>query len=191
MHVGHFLTRAALRDPDRPAWLQGELAISFREAEARVNRLARALLSLGGQPGDRVAMLVPNCSQGLETLLAPMKAGMAVVPMNVRLHPSEHEYMLNDSGAFALIYGEELGNHLGQIRGNLTGIKHFICIGRGTPGTSSSTPPRSPTARASPSSTTSPWARPAPSPLRAPSTRPGSSRRSSATGRPRCSSSRR
>src|SRR5574337_961154 len=134
MHVGHFLTRAALRDPDRPAWLEGELAISFREAEARVNRLARALLSLGGQPGDRVAMLVPNCYQGLETLLAPMKAGMAVVPMNVRLHPGEHEYMLNDSGAFALIYGEELSTHLGQIRGNLTGIKHFICIGRSAPG---------------------------------------------------------
>lgn len=61
MHVGHFLTRAALRYHDRPAWLQGDLAITFRQAEARVNRLAHALLSLGGQPGDRVAMLLPNC----------------------------------------------------------------------------------------------------------------------------------
>lgn len=134
MHVGHFLTRAALRYPDRPAWLQADLTITFREAEARVNRLAHALLALGGQPGDRVAMLLPNCYQGLETLLAPMKAGMAVVPMNIRLHPSEHEYMLNDSGAFALIYGEEFREHLAQIRGNLTSIKHFICVGRGSQG---------------------------------------------------------
>jgi acyl-CoA synthetase (AMP-forming)/AMP-acid ligase II len=134
MHVGHFLTRAALRYPARPAWLQENLAMTFREAEARVNRLGRALLSLGGQPGDRVAMLIPNCYQGLETLLAPMKAGMAVVPMNIRLHPSEHEYMLNDSGAFALIYGEEFRDHLAQIRGNLTSIKHFICVGRGAAG---------------------------------------------------------
>jgi long-chain acyl-CoA synthetase len=108
--------------------------MTFREAEARVNRLGRGLLSLGGQPGDRVAMLIPNCYQGLETLLAPMKAGMAVVPMNIRLHPSEHEYMLNDSGAFALIYGEEFRDHLAQIRGNLTSIKHFICVGRGAAG---------------------------------------------------------
>jgi long-chain acyl-CoA synthetase len=79
-------------------------------------------------------MLIPNCYQGLETLLAPMKAGMAVVPMNIRLHPSEHEYMLNDSGAFALIYGEEFRDHLAQIRGNLTSIKHFICVGRGAAG---------------------------------------------------------
>ena len=134
MQVAHFLTRAALRYPDRPAWIQGDLTISFREAETRVNRLARALLSLGGKPGDRVSMLVPNCYQGLETLLAPMKAGMAVVPMNVRLHPKEHEYMLNDSGALALIYGEEFREHLARIRGNLTSIKHFICVGRGAPG---------------------------------------------------------
>jgi len=40
MHVGHFLTRAAQRYPDRPAWLEGDVRISFREAEARVNRLA-------------------------------------------------------------------------------------------------------------------------------------------------------
>jgi acyl-CoA synthetase (AMP-forming)/AMP-acid ligase II len=134
MHVGHFLTRAALRYPDRPAWIQGDLMITYRKAEARVNRLAHALLSLGGQPGDRVAMLLPNCYQGLETLLAPMKAGMAVVPMNIRLHPNEHEYMLNDSGAVALVYGEEFRELLARIRGNLTSVKHFVCVGRGTPG---------------------------------------------------------
>ncbi|MFQ5827689.1 MAG: AMP-binding protein [Candidatus Methylomirabilia bacterium] len=134
MHVGYLLTRAAQRYAERAAWLEGDIMIAFREAERGVNRLARALLSLGGQPGDRVAMLLPNCYQGLETLLAPMKAGMAVVPMNVRLHPSEHEYMLNDSGAFALVYGAEFRAHLGQIRGNLTSIKHFICVGLGASG---------------------------------------------------------
>ncbi len=134
MYVGHFLSRAALRHPDRPAWLQGDSTITFREAEARVNRLAHALLSLGGQAGDRVAMLLPNCYQGLETILAPMKAGMAVVPMNIRLHPSEHEYMMNDSDAFALVYAQEFSDHLAHVRGNLTSVKHFICLGRGAAG---------------------------------------------------------
>ena len=90
MHVGHLLTRAALRWSERPAWLEWDAVVTFREAEARVNRLAHALLALGARPGDRVGMLVPNCRQGLETLIAPMKAGLAVVPLNVRLHPSEH-----------------------------------------------------------------------------------------------------
>jgi acyl-CoA synthetase (AMP-forming)/AMP-acid ligase II len=131
VHVGHFLTRAARRFPDRPAWLEGDAAVTFRDAEARVNRLAHALRALGAAPGDRIGMLVPNCAQGLETLLAPMKAGMAVVPMNVRLHPAEHAYMLNDAGATILVYGEEFREHLASVRGELGSVKRFVCVGRG------------------------------------------------------------
>ena len=129
MHFGHLLTRAARRYPDRTAWLQGGKSIPFREAEDRVNRLANALVGLGGRRGDRVGMLLPNCYQGLETLLAPMKAGMAVVPMNARLHSREHQILLQSSEPFALVYGEEFREHLAEIRGSLDSIKHFICVG--------------------------------------------------------------
>jgi acyl-CoA synthetase (AMP-forming)/AMP-acid ligase II len=134
MHIGHFLTRAAQRWPARPAWLQDERVITFRQAEARVNRLAHALSALGARPGDRIGMLVPNCFQGLETILAPMKGGMAVVPMNFRLHPDEHTYMLNDSGARVLIYGEEFCQHLETMRRHLTTVEHYICVGTPTSG---------------------------------------------------------
>jgi acyl-CoA synthetase (AMP-forming)/AMP-acid ligase II len=134
MHVGHFLTRAALRWPHRPAWLEGDVVVTFREAEARVNRLAHALAALGARPGDRVGMLTPNCRQGLETILAPMKAGMTVVPMNVRLHPREHAYMLNDSGARVLVYHELLRDHVRSLRDELQTVERFICIGQREPG---------------------------------------------------------
>ena len=129
MHIGHLLTRAAQRWPERPAWLQDEQVITFRQAEARVNRLAHTLATLGATPGDRIGMLLPNCFQGLETILAPMKGGMAVVPMNIRLHPDEHTYMLNDAGARVLIYGEEFREHLDAMRGRLTTVEHCICVG--------------------------------------------------------------
>ena len=129
MHVAHLLTRAAQRFPDRPAWLQGDRSFSFREAEDRANRLANALLRLGAQPGDRVGMLLPNCYQGLETIIAPMKAGMSTVPMNIRLHPREHEYLLNDSGASVLVYGQEFQDHVSEMRESLDSVKHFICVG--------------------------------------------------------------
>ena len=134
MHVGHLLTRAAQRWPDRPAWREGDVTVAFREAEARVNRLAHALLAGGARPGDRVGMLVPNCYQGIETMLAPMKAGLAVVPMNVRLHPEEHAFMLQDSGARVLIYGEELREHVAEIRTRLPDVERFIAIGAGDEG---------------------------------------------------------
>jgi acyl-CoA synthetase (AMP-forming)/AMP-acid ligase II len=129
MHIGHLLTRAALRWPERPAWLQGNHVITFRQAEARVNRLAHALAGLGATPGDRIGMLLPNCYQGLETILAPMKGGMAVVPMNARLHPEEHAYILNDSGARILIYGADFRTHLEAMRPSLTTVEHCICVG--------------------------------------------------------------
>jgi acyl-CoA synthetase (AMP-forming)/AMP-acid ligase II len=134
MHVGHLLTRAAQRWPHRAAWLEGDAVVTFHEAETRVNRLARALLSLGASPGDRVGMLVPNCRQGLETILAPMKAGMGVVPMNVRLHPAEHEHMLNDSGARVLVYHEDLRAHVACMRDRLKTVERFVVIGRGEAG---------------------------------------------------------
>ncbi|HUH17531.1 MAG TPA: long-chain fatty acid--CoA ligase [Methylomirabilota bacterium] len=134
MHVGHFLSRAAQRWPQRPAWLDGDAVVTFRDAEARVNRLAHALIALGARRGDRVGMLVPNCCQGLETILAPMKAGLAVVPMNVRLHPAEHAYLLNDSGARILVYHEQFRDHVASIRADLTTVERAVCIGEGGPG---------------------------------------------------------
>jgi len=132
--VGHLLTRAARRWPRRPAWLESDVVVTFAEAETRVNRLAHALRALGAGPGDRIGMLVPNCREGLETILAPMKAGMAVVPMNVRLHPDEHAYMLNDAGARILVYHHELRSHLAAIRGDLQSVERFIAVGPGEPG---------------------------------------------------------
>ena len=94
-----------------------------------MNQLANRLLNLGGSPGDRVGMLLPNCHQGLETILAPMKARMAVVPLNVRLHPNEHPYALNNSRAFALVYAQEFEGTIAEIRDSLQTVKHFICVG--------------------------------------------------------------
>ena len=88
-------------------------------------------MCLGGQPGARVGLLMPNCPEGLEAILAPIQAGMAAVPMNIRLHPDEHAYMLNDSGAFALIAGVEFGPHVSRMRERLETVKHFIFAGPG------------------------------------------------------------
>ncbi len=129
MNIGQFLTRGAERFPDRPVWVQDDVSISYRTAEQRTNRLAGALVDLGGAAGDRVGMLLPNCYQGLETILAPMKARMAVVPMNVRLHPDEHAYVLDDSRASALIYAEEFRDVADRVRESVGSVRHFICLG--------------------------------------------------------------
>ena len=134
MDVGNLLSRAAQRYPERPAWLQGDQVVTFQEAEDRVNRLANGLLTLGCQPGDRIGMLLPNCYQGnLEAILAPMKVGMAVVPLNSRLLSHEHRILLDDSGASVLVYGQGFRDHVAQMRDSLDGVDHFIEVGDDPP----------------------------------------------------------
>src|SRR5688572_19766281 len=129
MHIGHVLTRAATRYPDRPAWVAGDRAVTYRDAESRVNQLARALGRLEAVRGDRIAMLLPNCPEGLETIIAPMKLGCAVVPLNVRLHPREHAELIDDAGAVVLVYGDEFDGEVAGLKPQLRTVRHFVRVG--------------------------------------------------------------
>lgn len=54
--------------------------------------------------------------------------------MNIRLHPTEHAYLLYDSGARILVYHEQFHDHLASIRPELASVERSVCIGRGEPG---------------------------------------------------------
>ncbi|MBD8138109.1 long-chain fatty acid--CoA ligase [Peribacillus frigoritolerans] len=92
------------------AIFDGVKQYSFFQLKERSLRLANALLSSGLSKGDRVAILMSNRMEHIEIDVAIAIAGLIKVPMNYRLHPNEHEYVLKDSGAKLLI-GE---NHLIQ-----------------------------------------------------------------------------
>jgi acyl-CoA synthetase (AMP-forming)/AMP-acid ligase II len=133
VHLAHFLLRSAVRHPDRPLWITPDRTISYREGASRVSRLARSLLDRV-EPGDRVAYLMPNRFEGMETFQACASVGLAAVPMNARLHPDEHAFMLQDSGARALVYDETFGEHVGKVREQLETVEHWICVGAGAGG---------------------------------------------------------
>lgn len=131
MRVGDILSRAACRWPERPSWIQDGKIISFAEAETRVNRLANGLIDLGMAKGQRLGLLVNNCYEGLEAILAPMKVGMSVVPINARLHEKEIQYLLKNSDARGLVYGHEFRSQVDSMRSSLSKLEHLICIGEG------------------------------------------------------------
>jgi fatty-acyl-CoA synthase len=98
MNIGSVLTQAAQKSPDHTAIIFGDLRRTYRELNARANRLADQLRKAGVRKGDRVAILQHNCPELLETLFATFKAGGITVPINARLHPKEFAYILQDSG---------------------------------------------------------------------------------------------
>jgi acyl-CoA synthetase (AMP-forming)/AMP-acid ligase II len=128
MYASYFLFRTASRQPDNTLWLLPDRRIGYREGAARISRLAWALLKRGA-PGDRVAILMNNRFEGLEIYLAAISAGLVAVPMNTRLHPDEHAFMIEDSGARFVVYGEEFRDHLGSVRAGLGGVRHWIAVG--------------------------------------------------------------
>jgi long-chain acyl-CoA synthetase len=101
--LAEVLTRTARKYPDRTALVYLGKRITYRELEKLVNRFTRALLDLGVQPGDKVAMLLPNLPQLVIANGAVHRAG-AVTAMNNPLYTeSELEHQLNDSEARFLI----------------------------------------------------------------------------------------
>ncbi len=115
MNTGYLLTRAARYYPERTAFVLDDRAISFRELNARVNRLANALASLGLAKGDRVGLLFHNGLAYLEAHLALYKAGLVWVRLNSRLAPAELAGMMEDSGARALLHGPGFLDAAGKI----------------------------------------------------------------------------
>jgi long-chain acyl-CoA synthetase len=114
MNLVQLLVRAARVYPDRPAVLLGEQVVHDYQALAmRVSRLAAHFRSdLGLRSGDRVALFMGNQLAYLEVMYAAWWAGLAVVPINAKLHAKEVVFILADAGAAALVVSDDLAADL-------------------------------------------------------------------------------
>ena len=108
-NIGLFLTKRALLSPTREAYVDSKsgLRLTFTDLNLRTNQVANALSAAGVEQGDRVALLMMNSAEFIESYFAIAKLGGVVVPLNWRLVADELEFILKDSGAKTLIFGEE------------------------------------------------------------------------------------
>jgi amino acid adenylation domain-containing protein/non-ribosomal peptide synthase protein (TIGR01720 family) len=72
----------AARTPDAPAVLCGSEQLSYRELDARANRLARLLIAAGAGPERFVALALPRDADLIVALLAVLKTGAAYLPVD-------------------------------------------------------------------------------------------------------------
>src|SRR5262245_53211163 len=103
MFVQDLVRRAAWENGDAPAIVEGARTLSFSEFEERTNRFANALLARGLRPGDRVACVLPNCTEELITYVALARAGLHRVGLNARDAAADQAFKVADSGARAFI----------------------------------------------------------------------------------------
>ncbi|MCP4667807.1 MAG: AMP-binding protein, partial [Deltaproteobacteria bacterium] len=75
MNISKNLENAALYFPDRPAVIEEDRKISYRELNQETNRIASALKNMGLQPGDRMALCAPGSYRWMTLYFGALKAG--------------------------------------------------------------------------------------------------------------------
>ena len=79
------------------------LRFTYAELNAEIDVVARGLMAMGIEKGDRVGMWAPNCAQWTVTQYAMAKIGAILVNINPAYRTHELGYVLNQSGARMLI----------------------------------------------------------------------------------------
>ncbi|MBY8870367.1 long-chain fatty acid--CoA ligase [Micromonospora sp. PLK6-60] len=102
-NLASILTRTADRHPGRPALRLADRTVTYAELDEASARFAGYLRARGVQPGDRVALMLPNVPEFATVYYGILRAGAVVVPMNPLLRPREVDYYLADSGATGIL----------------------------------------------------------------------------------------
>src|SRR5271168_4145068 len=120
--IGDALRWYATYTPQKTAIVSAEGHQSYGQLWSRVRRLADSLSKIGIDPGDRIALLLQNSGRYLELYQAAALLGVAVVPLNFRFIASEIEYVVNHSGARALVFDAAFMPTVEQLRDKLPSI---------------------------------------------------------------------
>ncbi len=131
MNIGEWSTRWAQRYPSESSVKYGDLELTRKEFNSRINRAANGFLEAGIRKGDRVSVLLGNSNVFLEALFALSKIGAVLVPLNFRLAAPELDYIINDSEPGVLIYSPEFTSLVEELRGKSPTVKRYICEATG------------------------------------------------------------
>src|SRR5260370_12934106 len=127
MYPGSYAAEA----PDRIAAVvagTGE-RLSCGALERRSAKLAHGLHGGGLRPGDVVALLTENSLRAFEVYWAALRSGLYITAVNWHLKPDEVAYIVNDSGATALIVSAEQAPTAEAITGLTSGVKLRLAYG--------------------------------------------------------------
>jgi fatty-acyl-CoA synthase len=107
-----FLADAAAQHAERVAVVSPDETLSYREVEARVRELARALIGAGVVKGARVAIWIANSPEWIVAAYAVESIGAVLVPVNTFASAAERDHILRHSDASVLLLQSTLGKHL-------------------------------------------------------------------------------
>jgi acyl-CoA synthetase (AMP-forming)/AMP-acid ligase II len=127
--AGQALSWAAAQYRDRSAIVFRDRGFSFTQIERRSNQLANTLVGLGLQPGERLAVLLNNSVESIESQFGAEKAAQTYVALNARHTLREQAGILNDAETSVLVVGAEFRELALQVRPLVPSLRHVIGVG--------------------------------------------------------------
>jgi 4-hydroxybenzoate adenylyltransferase len=114
-------------------------AVTRRDLLALTDRAARGLRGLGVEPGDRVALLLPDGPAFAPAFLGAIKLGAVAVPLNTRLAAEDHARPLEDAEARVAVAAPALAAPLGALapRCRIVGWDALVASDESAPGAAS------------------------------------------------------
>lgn len=116
MPINTLAARHARYRPEHTAVVFEGQRFTHRQFNARINRLANALRSLGLHRGDKVAVVLDNSIEVLQIYQAVAKTGMVVVPLSPLLRGEGLVTLINDADSAAVITMDRMVEHFSQVR---------------------------------------------------------------------------
>ncbi len=110
--LGSLLTSAAGRWPSLPALVVPGATYSYAELASRAEQVARNLVGLGIEPGERVGVFMPNGVEFVSALFGVALAGAVCVPMNTRFRAVELRFLVDHAGLVTVLTTDEMIEHV-------------------------------------------------------------------------------
>lgn len=133
MNISDAVATHARLTPQKIGARDSARSLTFADWHARATQLANGLRALGLNKGDRVALLAYNRVEWMEMYAGLARAGLVAVPLNFRLMTAEIDYILDHSGAVAMIVQDELIERVEPLRAKLKLPDNvFIALGETT-----------------------------------------------------------
>lgn len=129
MNLKSMLEKTANWYPQKAAFVLGERQVSYAELEESSNRVANALIKMGIQKGDRVAMIIPNSPEFASIYFGIIKTGGIAVPLDTRYKIAELASLFGNCRPKAVISESLFLERLIPALPRFDHIKHIIELG--------------------------------------------------------------
>jgi long-chain acyl-CoA synthetase len=127
--IAHVLRDTAERHPDAPAFTQGEETLTWAETRRRVLRIAAAFAALGLEPGDTVALMMPNRTEHVLADLGVVHAGGVPTTFYATLAPEQVAYVAADCSArYAVLDGPDQLERWRPVLSRLPQLRKIIVL---------------------------------------------------------------